>query len=1827
MSHFFPPFDVGLRRTTLALCAVALCFGAALVLVPSTAQAQTQPYTPSFPPVANPVCGKIVTADVVALDQVYYWNRLGAFQPQGMIYALERDVVHVNQDEINCGAPKLALQAGQVKLRRDKRPRPLTLRVNEGDCLQINFKNLLANSPVDDEQPATRHASVHVVGLEYLSQGDTGMNVGANATGGVIAPGNSTSYLLYAKQEGTYLLYSGGAIIGGEGDNGSLGPGLFGAVNVEPPGAEWYRSQVTEWDMTEGTTSHVIGPDLQSYPQINYDKTYTATNPWCQPAGTPIFKMLDAGNNIVHSDLTAIITGPNRNNFPDGTFPKVTVLPDRDQAYREFTIIFHDEIGAVQAFPQFNDEIMQHTLHSVRDAFAINYGTGGIGAEILANRLGVGPMHNCVDCLYEEFFLSSWAVGDAAMVVDKPANEPCTKQQIHDGVNCLPTPGPKATKALYPDDPSNVYHSYMNDHVKFRNLHAGSDDHHIFHLHAHQWLRTRDSDHAAYLDSQAIGQSGAFTYEIAYGGSGNRPKTVGDSIFHCHFYPHFAQGMWAMWRVHDVLETGTELNAEGMPIHTFGFAGGLFTQTRALPDAEILTGTPIPAIVPIPKRPMPPMPGPVQLVDGDVSLPTTITRNPGYPFFIPAKAGGRPPHPPLDFATTGGPGTEIDGGLRRHLILDGTFEERHDRLSFEKHLDEIDPLYLAEAGEPVEKVAMAFHSVGTHTTPTPDGGGTTGSFFVNRGTEKSGAPYADPCIDDDGFPIPDSKLRRYKAADIQMDLVLNKSGWHFPQQRLITLEQDVNATLNGTRPPEPFFFRANSYECIEYHLTNLVPKQYEMDDFQVRTPTDILGQHIHLVKFDVTSSDGAGNGWNYEDGTLSAEEVQLRIEAIRRFNGCTPLFPITSPVAGRTLDECPVAKAHPFFTPQGIDVNCDGHDDWLGAQTTVQRWWADPVWDADKNDRTLHTVFTHDHFGPSTHQQAGLYAGLIIEAEDATWYENEGPGLLGNRSDGGPTSWQARIVSTDETFREFAIEFADFQLVYKPGKYGPPSAGQLQIAQCPDPDFGFMDFDSAVNPPGREEVGLPYLFAKPKVCPTNACDPDGPFPAPWFDKNGIKYDATPGCPEAVSADDPGTGVVNYRQEPIPLRVRNPLSSPPAQATGERGDLSFVYESRADRLDNNYNGTSSPWVPYPDLTSGLLNGDPLTPLLRAYEDDRVHIRALTGAHEEEHNFNFHGLNWLAEPDELDSGYRASQMMGISEWYDFQVHRVPNLSDGKFADFLYKPSASNDMQWNGMWGLLRIYRGERFDLQTLPTNPDGKAPITVDDNNLFTTVGAASAGPEPQGVEKAAFQPVATSIAPGPSVRIPCPPHTLPPRRYDITAIAASAALPGKAIIYNSRNDVVNTYVNSGPACKDTGPWTVSKNRRGPLADPSGVLFVHTSDLTVNGTLKPDVLVEPLVLRAIAGECIEVKLTNAIPSNWQDLNGYSAVPMLVEQFNSNDVNSSLDVGLHPQMVAVDIRQSDGYNVGHNRFQGGTTPVSPKQTVSPGQSTRYYWYAGKLYKNSSGGLDWEEFEYGATALVSSDPIKHTQNGAIGSLIIEPPGSSWTLDQVLDVDGLVKRSYSRATVSTSYETFREYVLHYQDDINLVYTNNSLSPASFSTYEPVKNLKIGEDAQETGQAGFNYRTEPVWFRLGYDPDSAPGFTRTITNYHQALSNSLVGGDPETPIFISRADRPVRMRIVHPGGDTQNHSFELHGHVWQEEPWFKESHYLGYNPLSNWWGAETGIGTGRHMNVLLDRASPQGGQWMDYLYRDYIPWATNNGLWGLFRVVGTGEPSQWTPPQ
>jgi hypothetical protein len=1609
-------------------------------------------------PQAWPGLSDTVVANVVAIDQALVYNRLGAMNPNGMIYALERDVVAV---EGTTPGP------GNAMLRPGKRPRPLTLRVNAGQKLQINFKNWLSPSAQGD-QPHTRTAGVHVAGMQLVNSiADDGSNVGRNASS-LVSPGGSATYTLYAEREGNHLMYSSAATTGGEGNGGQIAAGLFGSVNVERGGAEWYRSQVTAAEMryatklnSDGTLAKTAG----GQPLICYDAVYPAGHP---RAGQPVLRIVQ-GNEIVHSDLNAVITGTNHGRFPTGTYRANAVEPDRDQPFREFTVVYHDEVEAVQAFPQFYDDpVLGHTLQSVRDKFAINYGIGGIGSEILANRLGVGPMKDCTECKYEEFFLSAWAIGDPAQLVDIPANATNPDGTLK--------AGGKATKVLYPEDPSNVHHSYIGDHVKMRVVHAGPKEHHIHHLHAHQWVRTPDDDNSSYLDSQALGPGYSFTTEIAHGGSGNRNQTVGDSIFHCHFYPHFAQGMWELWRSHDVFESGTVTDVEGRTA----------PNARALPDGEVAGGTPIPALIPLPTIAMAPVPeAQVTIANGQAVI--SGAGNPGYPFFVAAVAGHRPPHPPLD--------TVDDGGLPRHVITGGTFTEQHTRLDFDKTLVTAVAQAVPETGAPVEVAAMKYHGLRQHPSFTPEGA--AANFITNGQPRKTasnptgaqpGAPFADPCINDQGAAV--GTPRTYKAALLQLDLKLNKAGWHVPQARILTLWNDVSATLNGTRTPEPFFFRANTGDCITFHHTVLAPNFYALDDFQVRTPTDIMGQHIHLVKFDVTSSDGAGNGWNYEDGTFSPDEVIERINAIRRQNGCG-----TTDARDGTFT-CPIARPHPVL---GV----------LGAQTTIQRWYADDTLNNNGKDRTLRTVFTHDHFGPSTHQQVGLYAGLVVEPQGSKWADQDtgvafGGAGVAPRSDGGPTTWRANIVPADtsKSYREFLLEFADYQLAYEEG--GGVSGGKA----VPDPA-------RAINPPVKDEPGLPFLVQKAQVCP-------GGVPLP--------------CPEAVSAADPGTMSLNYRNEPLALRVRNPSTN--TQAAGEAGDLSHAYRSDVVRADSRLN--VQPGF-YPALTPDVQPGDPFTPLLRAYENDPVQIRILVGAHEEGHNFEVQGVKWKFEPGTPEdpnavnnSGYRSNQMMGISEHYEFVVPRLPRKYDGKWADYLYKPGASVDDQWNGLWGLMRVFVQRKADLAELP-------------NNLKKNTLSFSNAGEFNGV---------------------CPKNAFV-QSFNVSAVRAKDVLGAGTLVYNGRAD-----------------------NGGQLHDPTAIMYVRTDDIDpATGKLKAGVPREPLVLRAKAGDCVQVTLNNRLPVTPFDLDGFNTMPMIVEQFNANQLKPSTEVGLHPQLLFHDVTRSSGLNVGFN----------PVQTVKPGASATYQWYAGDVtadYTTDAGVAT--PIEFGSTGLSSSDPIKHSNKGAFGSLIIEPTGSSWTEDAA---------SRAQATVTDANgRTFREFVLAMQNDVNL--------RRGAGDGVAVPNIAGEEDSEDSGQKAVNYRTEPLWKRMGYEPDAPLEQTREF-DFTNVLSNSQVGGiDPETPVFTAQAGQAVRVRLVQPGGHSRNNVFMLHGHIWEEEPYTSDSNVLGPNPLSEWKGAQYGVGPGSHFDLLLKNGA--GGAFRvpgDYLYRTFQSFQFDGGIWGIFRVT------------
>ncbi len=349
------------------------------------------------------------------------------------------------------------------------------------------------------------------------------------------------------------------------------------------------------------------------------------------------------------------------------------------------------------------------------------------------------------------------------------------------------------------DPVTPIVRGYKGDPTKLRILMAGAKETHVFHLHEHRWRNEAKDPGSTRIDSQSWGPGQSFSLDLE-GGIGSQTGSVGDSIFHCHLYPHFISGFWGLLRSLDRLEDGT----------------------RHYPD-----GTITPKLVALPDRAAPPAPTAAQ---------------PGYPHFIPGAIadsvageypdgrtgkgfGHRPPQTPL------GPVDDAGANDRR-----GPFDTSW------------------RVGGSADPIAAL--------TPTEK------SHFPDS-AEKPGAPYVDPCPT--GAPV-----RKYELSLIQRRIDYNNNGWHDPEGRMFVLKSDEAAVLAGTKKPEPLVIRANEGDCVDFSFTNKAPLKIGGNKFQSVLVTNEAGMHVHLVKFDVLASDGATNGWNYDQAALRNQTMRYR---------------------------------------------------------------------------------------------------------------------------------------------------------------------------------------------------------------------------------------------------------------------------------------------------------------------------------------------------------------------------------------------------------------------------------------------------------------------------------------------------------------------------------------------------------------------------------------------------------------------------------------------------------------------------------------------------------------------------------------------------------------------------------------------------------------------------------------------------------------------------------------------------------------------------------------------------------------------------------------
>ena len=705
--------------------------------------------------------------------------------------------------------------------------------------------------------------------------------------------------------------------------------------------------------------------------------------------------------------------------------------------------------------------------------------------------------------------------------------------------------------------------------------------------------------------------------------------------------------MWALWRVHDVFEAGTAARRR--------------RRGRARALARCPTARSRPARRSRPscrfrRRPMAPMPSKVEIVEraGAAGRRSGI---PGYPFFIPGVAGHRAPHPPLDFAVDRR-ARSYDGGLPRHVVSGGTRGARasHARLDWSKDArPRSRAVQLPEGGTPSEKRAMKFFA--RRGTPASRREGQPAPFSVN-GLPRGPQPAR-------RSPIPPSSTAGPSAPPSASTRAATSSSTSCSTRRAGTSRSSASRAV-GRRagPASPARSRPSrsSSAPTSDDVRRVLAHQPGARLLRARRlPGAHADRHPRPAhppgEVRRAPSDGAANGFNYEDGTFSPKEVRERIAAINAQR--RPVRTAGSARSRRSSSRRRIARAR----------RRAGRAAWVGAQATVQRWCVDPLTDTPPRQGPHYmTVFTHDHFGPSTHQQVGLYGGLLVEpaGTDVDLARRHDRASARATTAGRPAT---RRTSSSAIRRAAGQATASSRSSgatrsRSTGRRAAQAAGllQLRVPKARRTRSGRPTSTASRWPPGRATRAGPTRRTSLNCprCPTTASarNPSGGGPNPPQPLAGRRLrrrhdvDELPQRAAAAARQQAASGV-----------------NPAAGADGGRSGLTPSARFRASiprsarqpapgaQIDACCSGRGCFRFPMPPISAGMEPTDPYTPMLHGYEGDKVQIRLLAARTRRCTTSPCTACAGRRSRSTENSGYRNSQFIMLSEHFEmlFQLPR--------------------------------------------------------------------------------------------------------------------------------------------------------------------------------------------------------------------------------------------------------------------------------------------------------------------------------------------------------------------------------------------------------------------------------------------------------------------------------------------------------------------------------------------------------------------------------------------
>jgi manganese oxidase len=351
----------------------------------------------------------------------------------------------------------------------------------------------------------------------------------------------------------------------------------------------------------------------------------------------------------------------------------------------------------------------------------------------------------------------------------------------------------------------------------------------------------------------------------------------------------------------------------------------------------------------------------------------------------------------------------------------------------------------------------------------------------------------------------------------------------------------------------------------------------------------------------------------------------------------------------------------------------------------------------------------------------------------------------------------------------------------------------------------------------------------------------------------------------------------------------------------------------------------------------------------------------------------------------------------------------------------------------------------------------------------------------------------------------------------------------------------------------------------LKDAEAAVRAEEASRHVTTGLRDDPI-QPLVIRANMGDCVEINFLNKTASA---------------------------VGVHIDGLAFDTGSS-GDQIGANA----------SSQVSNGGSILYRYYVPK-------DPETEGTHYIRPGPGNRDAVSH---GLFGALVVEPQGSRYLHNDRPGVE--VKSGWEAIIVPGAGKAFREDVLIHHEIGNEKYKIHQIQPDGTDIEINMKDPHT--TAYRPGSRALNYRSEPFMNRLD------------VADTMKAYSyNSYTFADPATPTPRGYLSDPTKLRIMHAGSE-MFHVFHLHGggDRWPQNPhadptWNYGNTGLRKTPITNNSQRLDSQSIGPGESYTLEIEGGAGGSQQvagDFLFHCHIAEHYVAGMWAFWRVFDTKQP-------